>query len=46
MEEVHSIRGTPGKPNPGNNDPRIPVRIRAPEIPIKRPPEQASAPRG
>ena len=46
LEEVHAIRGTPGRPNPSSNDPRIPVRVRAPEVPIQRPPEQTSAPRG
>ena len=39
LEEVHAIKGTPGRPNPSNNDPRIPVRVRALEVPIQRPPE-------
>ena len=46
MEEIHAIKGTPGKPVPGSNDQRIPVRIRVPEKPIQQPSEQASVPRG
>ena len=36
LEEAHAMKGTPGKPNPGTNDQRMPVRIRVPETPIKR----------
>ena len=46
LEEVHAVRGTPGKPVPGSSDQRIPVRIRAPEKPIQQPSEQAAIPGG
>ena len=36
LEEAHAMKGTPGKPNPGTNDQRIPVQIRVPEKPIPR----------
>ena len=46
LEEVHAMRGTPGRPNPSSSDPRIPVRVRTPESPIPKPQENVSAPRG
>ena len=46
LEDIHKVRGTPGEPNPGVNDPRIPVRIRVPEEPIKEKEDQTPAPRG
>ena len=46
LDDIHNMRGTPGKPNPDANDQRIPVRIRVPETPIKNKEETISAPRG
>ena len=46
LDDIHKVRGTPGGPNPGVSDQRIPVRIRTPEEPIKEKEEQTPAPRG
>ena len=46
LEDIHNMRGTPGKPVPGVNDQRIPVRVRVPEKPIKASEEPESSTRG
>ena len=46
LQQIHELRGTPGKPSPGASDQRIPVRVRVPEQPIKAPDDAVPAPRG
>ena len=45
IEELNGVRGTPGKPTPGSNDARIPVRVRVPDKPIPKE-ERSAIPRG
>merc|ERR1712051_420987 len=45
LEEINNVRGTHGKPTPGSNKLRIPVRVRVPEKPIPKE-EKTSTPRG